>query len=78
MLTIDLKKQLIDKIHSTQDNAVLEEIYRLLEIGEQENEIFILSESQKQSIDMGIENIENGRFITDEEANKQIDKWLKK
>lgn len=78
MLTQELKKQLIDKIQSTDDNNILEDVYRILEVGTLDIETVILSNSQKENIDKGLDDIENGRYLTDEEADKEINEWLKK
>ncbi len=78
MLTNEMKQELIDKIKSTQDENILEEIYRILEIGTSEPEMIVLSNEQKNSIDQGIKDIEDGNYLSNEEANRGIDKWLKK
>ena len=78
MLTQELKKQLIDKIQSTDDNSILEDVYRILEVGTLDIEMVVLSNSQKKNIDQGLEDIEKGRYLTDDEADKEIKEWLKK
>jgi hypothetical protein len=78
MLTQELKKQLIDKIQSTEDNSILEDVYRILEVGTLDIEMVVLSNSQKKNIDQGLEDIEKGRYLTDDEADKEIKEWLKK
>jgi predicted transcriptional regulator len=78
MITEEMKKQLIDKINSTTDENTLEEIYRILEAGDIEVDMVILSEDQKTLIDQGLKDIEEGRVLSNEEANRQIDEWLKK
>ncbi len=77
-MTDDLKKQLIEKIGTTNDNNLLEEVYRILETGTLNSEKFVLSKGQKKKIDHGIEDIENGRYLNNTEANREIDEWLKK
>jgi hypothetical protein len=78
MLTQELKKQLIDKIQSTDDNSILEDVYRILEVGTLDIEMVVLSNNQKKNIDQGLEDIEKGRYLTDDEADKEIKEWLKK
>lgn len=78
MLTKEMKQDLIDKIKSTKDENILEEVYRILEVGSQEVEMIVLSSKQKDAIDEGIKDIEAGNYITNEEANREIQEWLKK
>ena len=73
-----MKKQLIDKTQSTDDDKILEEIYRILEVSTQEVDLIVLSDDQKARIDRGINDIKEGRYLTNEEANREIDEWLKK
>ena len=78
MITKKMKKQLIDKIQSTEDNNMLEEMYRILEVGTQEVDKVVLTDEQKSQIDKGIKDIEKGKYLTNDEANREIEKWLKK
>lgn len=78
MLTNEMKQELIDKIKSTKDGNILEEVYRILEVGTQEVEMIVLSNEQKGSIDKGIKDIEEGNYLSNEEANREIEGWLKK
>ena len=71
MLTKELKKQLIDKIQSTDDNRILEEVYRILDVQTLDIEMVILTDSQRKHIDKGLDDIEKGRYLTDEEADKE-------
>ncbi len=38
----------------------------------------ILSDFQKSKIDAGIKDMETGNFLSNEDANKEIEEWLKK
>lgn len=73
-----MKQELIDKINSTKDENILEEVYRILEIGYEEIDMIALTDEQKESIDKGLKDMEEGKYLTNEEANSEIDKWLKK
>jgi predicted transcriptional regulator len=39
--------------------------------------IFKTTPEQKKKIEQGINDIKEGRFFTDEEVQKEVDKWLK-
>jgi tRNA A22 N-methylase len=78
MSTVELRKRLIDKIQTTKDERILEEAYRLLEIETEDIEIYKLNDDQKRAISEARQQIKNGQFLTDEQANKEIDEWLNK
>jgi predicted transcriptional regulator len=78
MSTIELRKRLIEKIQKTDNENLLEEAYRLLELETQDIEVYKLTDDQRKAVDEGRQQIKNGQFMTDDQANKEIDEWLKK
>ena len=79
MSTIELRKLLIEKIQLTEDDKLLEEAYRLLEVDIEETaDVYVLNDQQKEAIDQARKQIKEGQFLTDEESNRQIDEWLNK
>ena len=79
MSTIELRKLLIEKIQITEDDKLLEEAYRLLEVDIEESaDVYVLNDQQKEAIDQARKQIKEGQFLTDEESNRQIDEWLNK
>lgn len=78
MTTLDLKKQLIDKINSTQNDLLLAEVYRLLDMEITDEELYKLNEEQLSEVAEAREQFKNGEYYTDEEVTKEIDKWLNK
>lgn len=76
MVISELKKRLIDKIRKTDNEDLLQEILRLLEPGSEENDLYELSDGQRNAINEGREQIERGQFLTDAQANKEIEEWL--
>ncbi len=78
MFTTKMKQDLIEKIQSLSDETVLEEVYRILEVGLHENETITLTNEQKNLIDLGLKDIAEGNFLTNEQANNEIEEWLKK
>lgn len=77
MSTIDLKQKLIDSIKEIDNPELLNEVFRLLEIENEELEIYKLSVEEKKGIEEARAEIQEGKYISDENANKDIDKWLK-
>jgi predicted transcriptional regulator len=78
MSTIELRKLLIEKIQLTDDDKLLEEASRLLEVEIEESDVYILNDKQKEAIKEGRNQITKGEYLTDEESNKEIDEWLSK
>ena len=60
MVTREMKQELIEKINSTEDKVIFEEVYRILEIEYQEVDMISLTDDQKDSIDRGIKDMEEG------------------
>lgn len=76
MLTVELKEKLINIILDTDNPKLLGEVFRLLQIENEDMEVVQLSEQQKQAILKGQEDIKNGNYLTNEQADKEIDEWL--
>ena len=78
MVISELKKRLIDKIQKTDNENLLEEAFRLLQLEGENMEVHKLSEDQKNAVNEARQQIKNGQFLTDDEANKDIDEWQSK
>ena len=70
MTTLERKKILKERIDFS-DEATLEKIEKLLD-----EEVFILSDKQIMQIKEAKAEYLKGNFLTEEEANKDIEKWL--
>ncbi len=79
MSTAEVRKRLIEKIESTNDEKLLMEATRLLEIQLDEIEPpFELTPELNDAIDEAQGQFKKGEFLTHDEANKEIDEWLGK
>jgi hypothetical protein len=78
MSTIDLRERLIGKIQQIENSDILAEAYRLLGLELEVDEPYKLSQEQKNAVKEAREQIKNGAFLTDAEADNDIDEWLKK
>lgn len=78
MTSIELKNKVISKIRQVNDDEILKEIYKLLDDTVEDSDIIMLSENHKNAIEVAKEQIENGEYLTDDQANKEIGKWLNK
>lgn len=75
MSTLELKKRILQKIESIDQDYLLKEVLSLLEF-ETTSEPIKLSEDQKAAVDQAREQIKTGDFYTNEEVDKEIDEWL--
>jgi predicted house-cleaning noncanonical NTP pyrophosphatase (MazG superfamily) len=78
MSTIELKERLIEKIQTTSDSGILEEMYRLLEIEQNDATIFYFNDEQKKQIDTAKKQVQDGQYLNNLEADKEIEEWLEK
>ncbi|MBK6544840.1 MAG: hypothetical protein IPG12_06175 [Saprospiraceae bacterium] len=76
MSTIELRKHLIEKIQKTDNESILHEINRLLEIEIEAESIYELNEHQLNAINEARLQYKSGQIIENEQANKEIEEWL--
>ncbi len=77
MAKVKNRKQLIEKIKKIDDQNVIDEISRLLEINIDES-VYIIKEEQKKAIHEGREQIARGEGVPSERVFKDISEWLNK
>ncbi len=78
MTVTELRKKLIRKINESENNEILEEMYRMIANEEIETGIYLLSKDQKRVVEESQAQFKNGQFLTGEAADKEIDEWLGK
>jgi len=78
MTVIELRKRLIGKINATENNELLEEMYRLITNEEIANNIYKLSDEQNLAIEEAQKQFKNGQFLKSDKADIEIDEWLGK
>jgi len=78
MTTIELKKKLIKRINKIEDELLLQDISRLIDIDEDESDIYYFTEEENSAIEEARQAYARGEFLTEEEANKEVDEWLGK
>ncbi|TNF42086.1 MAG: hypothetical protein EP310_06420 [Bacteroidetes bacterium] len=77
MTTVDLKRRVIGRINKVNDYSLLMDLMRFLDDID-DNEIHRLSQSHNIAVQTAINQIENGEFLTNDQADKEIDEWLNK
>ena len=78
MTVTELRKRLIGKINQTDNNEILEEMYRLIVNEETDDRIYKLSDEQINAVEEAQEQFKNGQFLKSEQAGKEIEEWLDK
>lgn len=83
-----LKLELIQKIIDCNDLDVLKKIDEILSrsnitnvnepstVYSKEEKVYVFNEWQQKRIDKALEQYKNGECISDEEADREIQKWL--
>jgi hypothetical protein len=74
MSTSQLKEKLISTIREMDNEQLLKEIGRLLQLETKAK--YLLSDKQVQIVREAQEQIKRGKYLTEEEADKEIDEWL--
>jgi len=69
------KEKLIKTIKGIEDQSILDDINRLLEI-EMGDELFHTSTAQQERIQKAKHQIQNGEVVHSTKADKDIDEWL--
>ena len=78
MSAIEFKEKLMEKINGIDDEALLHEIADFIDFDVESDGIYVLSPEEVEAIKDGIEQIEKGMAISNEEARKIFDKCLGK
>ncbi|RYU87924.1 hypothetical protein EWM62_15640 [Mucilaginibacter terrigena] len=76
MTRVELKEKLIAKIGTTNDEELLNQISRLVNLELFADEIYKLNPEEFEAVKEGIAQIESGLFVSEAEANRTIDKCL--
>lgn len=77
MSTAELKKKVIDKVDNINDDFILEELLSLIDFESDNDKVLKISDELKRKIDIGLQQIENGEVLSNEDVEKEIDEWLK-
>ncbi len=76
MSVAEIKSNIINEISSTEDLLKLEQITEILGIDKFKKEVYVFSEEQLKIVNESITQYEAGNFMTDEEAEKDLQKWF--
>ena len=68
---------MIDEINLSDNTDLLEELFHFLTLENETGEVYILNKQQNAAIEEARNQIKNGNYLTNEQANQEIDAWLK-
>lgn len=78
MTRVELKKKLINKIGSIENDALLEEMLRIAggeSVGE---DVYSFTKQELKAVEEAEKEYERGEYISGEDADKIIREWLEK
>jgi len=75
MSTIELRQKIINQLAQINDASFLKAIKTLVD-SKAEEEVYKLSDFQKERIILGREQLIKGQTISHDELQKEIDQWL--
>ena len=79
MTVVELKEKLIAQINSIENEELLGSISRNIEFELQiGTKTYVMSREEIEAVEDGLEQLRNGQWVSHEEANREIDEWLKK
>ena len=78
MSAIELRKRIIEKLSSIEDELILKEIYDIIQIESGIDSVYKLTAEERGAIDAGLKDIRDGKIVSSEKANDLIREWLKK
>ena len=78
MTPLQIKNKLIKSIKSVENPELLGDLYRLLNLEMEDIEKLKIPVNTKESVTKGHWDIRNGRYMSNRQADAEIDQWLKK
>ncbi len=78
MSVTELKLQIINKITTIEDELILEEIYKLVDMESGMDSVYRLTVDERKAIDVGLKDIKENRVYSSEAADNMIKEWLRK
>jgi hypothetical protein len=78
MSVTELKLQIINKITTIEDELILEEIYKLVDLESGMDSVYRLTVDERKAIDVGLKDIKENRVYSSEAADNMIKEWLRK
>lgn len=78
MSTAELKNQIINKRNQINDEALLSDISRLIQMESEIEAVYNLSDDEKEAVELAFQDIDAGKIYSSSSANQLLKQWLKK
>ena len=78
MKTFEIKEKLIKEINLSQNKNLLEELYRFLNLENEIQEEYLLNDDQNAAIAEARQQIKDGDFLSNKQADQEMEEWLSK
>ncbi len=76
MTVKDLKQKLIRRIDQSENSELLEEMYRLIANEESDGNVYELSADQIRAVEEAQLQYNEGKILTSDQADKDVEEWL--
>lgn len=78
MNTKDKKEEILQKLRSTTDEQLIEEVYELLNPNAAIEDIQVnkLPQELQNKINRALDDFKNGRYITHDQMKQKVEQWL--
>ncbi|MDT0646669.1 hypothetical protein RM545_08200 [Zunongwangia sp. F260] len=73
---MEIRKKLIKEIQLSNNEELLEELYHFLHRENKTEAVINLSREQQFAIEKSLNQVRHGQYLTNEEANEEIERWL--
>lgn len=77
MKTVEIRKKLIEEINLSKNKNLLEELYSYLNQENKTQETYKLNKEQNSAITEAREQIKKGDYLTNEQADNEVEEWLR-
>jgi len=71
------KQEIINKVNTIENPAFLDEILNLIRIESEFEEIYALTDEEKNAVNEGLKDLDEGRSYSNKDSKKVVSKWLK-
>lgn len=75
---VKLKKKIIDRIKKIQDESLLEELFKAVELEHEIESTYELSSEERVAVEEGIKDVDQGKTYSHNKADRIVKEWLKK
>jgi hypothetical protein len=72
MSATEFKLRIINKVTSIEDQSILEEIFKLVDLESKMDSVYRLTEAERTAVGIGLKDVNEGRVYSSEAADNLI------